>query len=243
MLPFLYFACSSPELTALPPPSSSAQLLLVLHGSGDTINDWPKELLTAIEMAELPLEEWDLWSYDWDRYAAKRGSAAKKGRQIGALIAERLSADEYDYEHIHLVAHSAGCFVAHGLSETMFELAPKISIHQTLLDPFTGYGLVRWGYGGNHFGEVADFTEAYTNTSDSVPSTNGTLDHAHNFDVTAIQPDGYEDSNAHWWPVDYYISTVGTDKIGYKHAAKFLDEGADDLWDEYPANEITELEE
>lgn len=70
--------------------------------------------------------------------------------------------------------------------------------------------MVRWGCGRRSFGEGADFTDAYLNIGDGVPSTEDFPQRACGFDVTALIPADYPADEAHWWPVDFYLASIGS---------------------------------
>ncbi len=124
----------------------------------------------------------------------------------------------------------------------MVEESAPVTVHSTFLDPFTGNGLYDWSYGEREFGKYADFAETYYNKDDSVPSTNGALEYAHNFDVTGLRPADYNEDKPHWWPTDYYIDSVFDQSlVGYAHAARVLNEGAEKLQEEFPGGSETVL--
>ena len=157
-------------------------------------------------------------------------------------MAQELLEPPYDYQHLHLIAHSVGGFVIHGLSGVLREES-DIGMHSTYLDPFTGNGVLDWSYGERHFGRHEDFAEAYYNLDDPVPSTNGALEHAHNFDVTLSRPADYDADTTHWWPTDYYISSVlSAELTGYGHANVPTEDGFETLLQAYPRGAITQLD-
>ena len=237
---FTLTACSDIHLKGLPQPTDASNLVLIIHGSGDSAEAWPTALQQKIN--EHPFHEhWDVWTYDWAEEAESKLSASSSGLQLGELIAQELLENPYDYQHLHLVAHSVGSFVLHGLSGVLSEES-NIEMHSTYLDPFTGNGVFDWSYGERHFGRHEDFAEAYYNLDDSVPSTNGMLEHAHNFDVTPLRPSDYDEDSAHWWPTDYYINSVlNPELIGYGHANLLLEDGLETLKQAFPKGAQTQL--
>ncbi len=66
------------------------------------------------------------------------------------------------------------------------------------------YGGVSLDFGIQHFGQCADFSDAYIDTGDGVPGSNELLPGAHTFDVTsARESSGYE-GPPHVWATVYY---------------------------------------
>ncbi|MCX5902493.1 MAG: hypothetical protein NTV89_03275 [Proteobacteria bacterium] len=187
----------------LPPQSEDALcLLLVVHGSGNTAADWPADLVAKVKTVIPQAGRWDIVAYDWSTYAEDKLSAADAGIEIGTAIGATLSSSSYNYERIQFVAHSVGSFVIQAACDAYrAHVSHATRIHLTFLDPFTGRGLLDWTYGTKRFGEGADFAEAYINTSDPAPSTNGMLRNAHNFDVTGEAPATLTGRDLHWWPV------------------------------------------
>jgi len=211
--------CSSltVEFDGLPPQGPDAQyLMLVVHGSGDTAESWPAQFISSIRQRLADPEQWDLVAYDWSRYAEDKSRASQYGLALGTQIGSLLASERYSYRHIHFTGHSVGAFVVDAAAAAYREEAskPAARIHLTLLDPFTGNGFIDWTYGKRNFGTSADFADAYVNTDDPVPSTNGTISNAHNFDVTqnSLKPPA-EGSEAHWWPVEYYLLTIEDPKL------------------------------
>jgi len=236
--------CGGVLLEELPEPTGAQNLLVVVHGSGDTSDDWPMELRAAIHEKHGERLEWDIWTYDWDAYAASRMTASADGMVVGQLLGEALLESPYEYHHLHLVAHSAGSYVIHALSQTVSNQNSDITIHATYLDPFTANGFFDWSYGQREFGRHADYAENFFNKDDPVPSTNELLEHAHNFDVTALRPVHYNEDKTHWWPVDFYRDSVASDEqAGHVHAQMAVEEGFDTLRSRFPKGEETVMTE
>lgn len=225
----LAFVCSCSNITPqhLPPQTAGARyLLLVVHGSGDTAADWPADVIQKVATTIAGREQWDLVAYDWSTYAGSKTSASKAGLEIGNYIGETLSSADYSYERIQLVGHSVGAFVIQGACDAYRKKGSGAALmHLTFLDPFTGNGFIDWTYGKRRFGRGADFAEAYINTDDPVPSTNGALKNAHNFDVTALAPASLAGSERHWWPVYFYLESIGKEGAAYGYPLSFMATG------------------
>lgn len=221
-------SCTSPVTPQpLPPQTNGARyLLLVAHGSGDTAADWPADVLQKLDTALAHRELWDLVAYDWSDAAASKTSASKAGLRIGNYIGTKLASAEYTYERIQLIGHSVGAFVIQGACDAYRKNGSGAArIHLTFLDPFTGNGFIDWTYGKRRFGLGADFAEAYTNTDDPVPSTNGVLKKAHNFDVTALAPAALIGADRHWWPVYFYLESIDKEGSAYGYPLSLMATG------------------
>ena len=188
-------------------------LIVLVHGSGDSPEDWPAAMSLTLTGALSDSSRWDVWTYDWREDAAQRLVAAELGLLHGAHLGEVI-AEQDELVEVHLVGHSVGAFVVHGVEQHFGSLGEDAPLLQsTYLDPFAGRG-DDWDYGQEHFGESAVFADAYVNRDDSAPSTNGSLDWAHNFDVTALRPEGLSGRDAHWWPTQFYMESDGAGEPG-----------------------------
>ena len=226
----------------LPAQGGSARfLLLIVHGSGNTAADWPAGLKTAVAAALAHPEEWDIVAYDWSLYAENKTTASKAGLAVGEQIGASLASGGYSYEAIQLIGHSAGAFVIQATCDSYRAGGGAARVQLTFLDPFTGNGFIDWTYGKRRFGSGADFAEVYVNTDDPVPSTNGLLRNAHNFDVTALAPGDVTGSDRHWWPVSYYTGTVGSAAAQYGYELSLMHTGLDAPvgFEDYPAGGLT----
>jgi len=229
--------------TPLPPQTEGARsLLLVVHGSGDTAEGWPAVLIEGVKQKIVQAEQWDFVAYDWSCWADDKASASRAGLEIGAYIGSALASADYRYERIQMVAHSVGAFVIQAACDSYRGNATDSArMHLTFLDPFAGNGLLDWTYGQRRFGEGADFAEAYINTDDPVPSTNGAMSQAHNFDVTAKAPDFFAGAERHWWPVDFYRESIQaqTEGAGYPLALMATGDGAPADHEQFPRGATT----
>lgn len=210
----LILACADLSLPTLPEQGAEAEnLLLIVHGGGDTPEGWPAEFAEIARAGMAEPERWDLWIYDWAEDAEGGVNVTRRAERHGRWLGERL-AEDYAYAHLHLLGHSAGSFVIYGVTDT---LGPERleTVHETYLDPFGGLGLLRWRYGDRRFGEGADFAEAYMNTEDGVPSTNRPYDGMFTFDLSALAPDDLEAKAGHRFPIEVYQDSVETPEAGF----------------------------
>lgn len=215
------------DIPDLPSPSPSADgLVLLVHGGGDDPTVWEADAMSAaVRAALVEPERWDVVALDWSGPASSRLQAARRGRRIGEALA--LDIAEADYARVQVIAHSVGAHLGHGLVVALD--GPEQQL--TLLDPFVGSGLVRWGFGRDRFGQRVDRADAYVNRDDGVPSTDGALALAVLVDVTALRPADVDDG--HRWPIQWYANSRDSG-LGLDLAL-----GADrpDLWSELPTGE------
>jgi hypothetical protein len=232
-------ACSAPEAPDLDLEPDAAGLVLVIHGGKDDPSVWADDT-AAIVREQAP--DWQVVALDWSDDADDNLTAARRGRRIGAELASPIA--DAGPLPLHLIAHSVGAHLAHGLlAELELQDAPRERIQLTLLDPFVGSGLTRWGYGRDRFGVGADFAEAYVNRDDGVPSTDGVLRQAHVFDVTALRPPELDTSEAgHRWPIAFYDTSLGSG-VGLDLAVSVASDPAalEATWAAYPPDAVTEL--
>lgn len=198
---------------APPPPTSEVQLpaastrdvwVLVVHGSGDGPARWATGMVEALRPRLAQPGRVELLAYDWEAAAVDKLSAAENGQREGRAIATVIAGREL--AHVHVIAHSAGAHVAHGVELGLAELPTRPTLHLTLLDPYCGKGLdFEWGV--SRFGTKADFTEDLLDTGDGVPGTELPVRAAHTFDVTAAKPAGaqWAGKEGHWWPTAAYL--------------------------------------
>lgn len=233
MLLLLAVACALPEVS-LPPQGPQAHgLILLVHGAQEDPSTWAEDLVQDMGPMLPAPEAWDLVAYDWSQDADDRWTAASWGQRHGEALGLLLN-KSYDYQAVQVVAHSAGAHVADGLARTW--QGPVLQ--QTFLDPFGGRGLIRWGYGRNHFGEGATWADCAFNTTDSVPATDQAPDHSHGYDVTALLPDDWDPvEESHWWPIQWYAESQGTG-LGLDLA---LPLGGEALWQDFPEGETEVL--
>lgn len=200
MIPWLLGACALQDVEVPLPGDGQTGLILLVHGGGDDPSVWAQDLVDPMTDVLDDPSAWIVHPVDWTDDASGRVRAASRGRRIGEELAETVDA----YERVHLVAHSVGAHLAHGVATTT-----TADVQLTLLDPFVGSGLVRWGYGRDRFGEGALWAEAYVNTDDGVPSTDGELDLVHVFDVTR-EAGSVDREEGHRWPIVFYADSVGS---------------------------------
>ncbi len=135
--------------------ASGKRLVVLVHGwNPDRIADAYgsgafKNLKAAISAA-ISGSDWRLVPYHWEPDAAtgprtmeglKAGiinasEAAQIGHAHGVHLGARLMAQCANLEEVHIIAHSAGAWVARSAAKSLLNRAPKIRVQVTLLDPF-----------------------------------------------------------------------------------------------------------
>lgn len=203
---------------ALPEPSQR-NLLFVTHGAGtdrSTFQDQWAPLAGRL-MPHLGAD-WQVVVHDWsprDDYYLP-GPALARALQEARALGSRIPWTEYD--HAHLVAHSAGSRLITELVRLAKARNPKIIIHSTYLDAYAGVAWLPTGavalsqtYGSNsdwaeqYFsreGGLAGFCLPPTYTGDS---TQVPLLHAINVDVSRLDPQYTADCQSrHSWPVCFW---------------------------------------
>ena len=236
-------------MTATPLPdrqSGKTNLVLVTHGwippwEELSSPDWIADLAGAIgtKLNESNVSDWQAEPYYWITNAetglnpnAALDHAKNIGTQIGRQIAEQ------GWQHVHLIAHSAGSALIQAAADAIRSNAPSTVIQTTFLDPFLGtdYRGLNW-YGSN--ADWSDAYDAYNFWTDQFGSivllpnlTYGNLVNSYNVDVTWVDPNktlqpilcpsstadstapllnNYCGTNAlssHGWPIDFYTETV-----------------------------------
>jgi len=188
---------------AMPVPDPAAEHIVVLsHGVRDTRESWSDPLK---EILGPETDKTQIISLDWTPYANSTFRCSVDGKRIGFEIGQRLAAGD-QLKSVHLIGHSCGSFVVHGICEGIKDSREDISVQNTFLDPVSVLGGIFWDYGIDHFGTCGDFSEAYIDTEDTIPGSNQLLPHMHTFDVTQARKKTSYSGLPHVWPTVYYQS-------------------------------------
>jgi hypothetical protein len=220
-----------PELEVV--HSGARKLILITHGwqkyTSESNLAWVDYMSSAIleQMEHLPASSWYVGTIKWLRHAKSISPtfALDRAGQLGRHLGEALSTQ--DWEHVHLIAHSAGANLIDSAATVLKAKSPGTTIHLTFLDPFEGAGKqYRAVYGRN-----ADWAENYFSRSIDtdflgIEYTESLLTHAYNVDVTALDSGRklvgvysaehgfevcYETFSTHSWPYVFYTKTITTD--------------------------------
>lgn len=212
-------------------------LVLVTHGWNGSAQGWPRTIQAAVgetlssETAgtnvQVSLLQWndrispvhaeiqassirvvEVVALDWTDAADTflPTSAASNAATIGRRYVNFLV--ESDYQHVHLIAHSAGSWMIDAMIEGIETNAPQTITQATFLDAFTP------GNEAERFGQHADWAEHFVDDG-VLFATNEYFDLAFNIDVSRFGPDTAEDSwslgvAGHAWPHQYYLETAVT---------------------------------
>ena len=187
------------------------KLVVVVHGWMDKGQDaWPSEMAAAIRERTDP-NEWVCGSYDWRGGSIVMTSihAAEYARDIaGPRLAKALLELGTDLKHIHLIGHSAGTWAVHSAAREIAAVRPDTQFHLTFLD---AYVPSQWDH--NQLGHVYDdsvkqksnvWAEQYYTKDITFSVTEHNLKHAHNVDISAIDPLISE----HEFPYRWYTATI-----------------------------------
>jgi pimeloyl-ACP methyl ester carboxylesterase len=151
------------ELDQTPIGLSARKIVVLIHGAtGKTSADLPpgynryldangaSELYYLYNMLRLKLVEsdWKFLAYRWEKDASTGGildnylgpvnatQAAENASSHGTHLADSLTNAAPDLRQVHLIAHSAGSWVARQAAERLLQGNPYVVVQVTLLDPF-----------------------------------------------------------------------------------------------------------
>jgi hypothetical protein len=227
-----------------PPPTGATNLILITHGwQGDInwVNNLKDSITSLISQRQTNPSDWQIVAYDWtDHAGGTPDDALARAVEHGNCLGEQIANNRY--ASIHAIGHSAGSALVNALVEKVELASPETFTHLTFLDAYTP------GEAGETYGREADFTEHYFNRGDSLwlDWTEAILPHAHNVDVTALDPTPTPSRPdlGHAWPHEWYDHLTapipGTRQYGFNlsHAA-----GNDqDLAAVYPLGQAVVLE-
>lgn len=191
----------------LPPQPAGRSLVVVTHGWIEKgKGGWPEDMAAAIRERTEP-NAWLCGYFDWSEGARtfNATNAAEYARDVaGPRLAEEIIKLGGNFQHIHLIGHSGGCWA---VSEAAKILAgkTKADIHLTFLDAYTPAFWEESSLGdiepaaGKEFWADHYYTRDYT-----LGWTQQDLSCAHNVDVTSIDR-GLKDHNFPW---KWYHATI-----------------------------------
>ncbi len=214
-------------------------IVIVTHGwqpAWKPVNiAWVETMTNAISqyLVNQGLTDWQVHAHRWvekARPGVKFGVYGAKvvldnGKEEGVNLGRSIANQQF--EHVHLIAHSAGATLIQSISETIKALHPNTIVHLTFMDPFVGF---RYEERGN-YGKGADWTDNYFSTDAKTGGefyqlTEGSLNHAYNVDVTwldinremvqvnystpslNISQTCYQIVSSHGWPHEFYLKTI-----------------------------------
>jgi hypothetical protein len=182
-------------------------LVVVVHGWLDKGNgDWPEDMAKQIAK-RVDCNHWDCGYFDWSKGADKINptDAAEYGRDVaGPQLAAKILDKFRNTEHIHLIAHSSGCWV---ISEAAKILAVQTDadLHLTFLDCYvpTGWDESLLGNFPKN-GKATFWAEHYFTCDYTLGWTQRQLKYAHNVDITNLDA-AIKD---HKFPWRWYYATI-----------------------------------
>ncbi len=194
------------------------KIVVVTHGWIER-EPWPGDLALAIRN-RVDANEWFCGWFDWHNEARvinPRDAAQYAHDKAGAILAGQILKISKNPGHVHLIGHSAGCWV---ISEAAKIIAKKTTanIHLTFLDAY-----VPIGWDQNELGNVAVepnriyWSDHYLTQDITFKVTNCLLNHAHNVDIGDITP-GVKDHRFpfHWYPATVLGKYASKDKYAGK---------------------------
>lgn len=142
------------ELTQSPIGYDTKKAVIFMHGwnpdgSGNGYGSPEWAYLTTTTKASLTASDWALVLYHWEN-AANTGpiswdipqdvqdadNAAYIGYQFGSSLASVLLSSSPEIREVHLIAHSAGSWLAYNAALNLLRSDPYVVVQVTLLDPY-----------------------------------------------------------------------------------------------------------
>ena len=212
-----------PPLPTTPPGKDS--LVVITHGWEIVGQNaaWIDEMAAAIRsnLSSQGKANWQVVPIHWEDLAwGLPVQALVWARVAGALYGA--NAAQTHWQHVHLIAHSAGSVFIEAFAKEIKAIWPATEVHCTFLDPYLS---VVWGLGRVTYGQHADWSDCYFANDITGGLTQGPLDHAYNVEVGWLDDDktviGYSSDrefvvgggpcaalSSHGWPHDYYLRTI-----------------------------------
>jgi len=224
-------SCQMPEPVPFEKLPGQDSLIVITHGwqpLGALADvSWMEDMADAIR-ANLAIQgktNWRVETYNWTPLAwPDFETALINGNTLGGLLGMKLGGQSWN--HIHLIGHSAGAAFIQSATEWIKWLSPDTTVHTTFLDPYIGV----LNFGIQRYGLNADFSENYFSDEWTGHWSGTRLQHAHNVNVTQLDPDhtgglpvftsgssmpsstpaviASQEESSHPYPHDFYLSTI-----------------------------------
>ena len=184
-------------------PPSCTKAVIITHGWIDKAGgSWPADMAATISQRVDP-NEWMCSFFDWAGGAAVVSpvDAAKYARDVaGVRLAKAVLELGAEFKHVHLIAHSAGCWAINDAAKQIAK-ETNAQIHLTFLDAY-----VPPFWNQSELGEIeaAGWAEHYYTKDFTLAATHFDLSGAHNVDITDI--DGFVKD--HKFPYRWYYATI-----------------------------------
>lgn len=190
------------DLGSMPSPDyvrddeNALNLYLVTHGWNGTggasaDHSWIEHIASAVAGQIPPEARWDVVYYDWKSragdFAHGPNAAATDAMSLGLELATAIN--DGGYQHVEVVAHSAGSWMGHMIAHRLHRLNPDITVNLVLLD---AYVPPRWIKDGLSLGDSANHVcNCYdAGIWDGSLFTQTNVSHAFNVDMTCRRVDG-----------------------------------------------------
>lgn len=188
-------------------PNTANKMVIVTHGWLDkAADDWPADIAAAISEVVDP-NQWICGYFDWKggSQVANPIDASKYSRDIaGVRLAQAILSIRPDIEHIHLIAHSAGCWSIDSAAKILAEKT-SADIHLTFLDAYIPLAWPQKDMGDiTPKGKQTVFAEHYYTKDITMNVTQKDLTNAFNIDLSGIDIG----IPAHEFPYRWYYATV-----------------------------------
>ena len=232
-----------------PPTTGKKNLILFTHGAKTSEAAWNKpavdggmwqEMLRSLNNAKDDFpdrDDWEVRGFFWDTdlnfktYFGHLIYCAEKAKKEGRRLAKEII--DNGYEHIHLIAHSAGSVLISTVAANVNVDSPGTTIHTTYLDPYEYLDFATTKYG-----LTATWSDHYRAWDATIGFTHETLPYSYNVDVTELDDyrsvvedwRGERITSSHGWPVWFYIKTINNSDFapGYGFARSLEAGGWDD---------------
>jgi len=184
------------------------KLVVVVYGwLKGGFDDWSEYSARAIA-EDVNSADWSCAHYDWARGSITlnpRDAAAYARDKAGPNLAADILAARSDYSHIHLIGHSSAAWL---ISAAAKILAAKTNadIHLTFLDAYVPLGWDEAELGDVNIPGRCYWAEHYYTRDLTMKVTETRLTHAHNVDLTAIDPYFRDHNFPRYW---YYATITG----------------------------------
>ena len=174
-------------------------------------------------------DTWQVWVFDWSppglTSTGQENSygvplALSKGQEEGRILGLVINWSNYD--HVHLVAHSAGSAVITMMAAKAHGLTDGPTVHLTYLDSYAGVysdpggpdpgAMTSWQ---SLYGKKSDWSDHYvTRDVDTLNQTYNALPHSHNVDVSELDPNLWPITgfSSHTWPRCFWLHSMTQDQ-------------------------------
>ena len=186
----------------------AGNIVVLVHGLNDNSSSWGTTLKQNFEnQLSLEREISQVIALDWKPYSENALRCSVDGKRIGALLGKQM-ARSTRLKSVHLVGHSCGSFVILGVCEALKTERSEILVQSTYLAPVNIYGGIFWNYGSSHFGDCADFSDAYIDREDTIGISRKAPTNTYGFDITDMRIGSEIAVSPHIWPTVYYQQLV-----------------------------------